>query len=122
MNSMNSAAVAADDPATSPQLIMHARRPIRALLAGRCSHCDGTGREPAPLAFDFSLSGERRGELNRLSERTGLAPSTVSRALSGSSVPSLPSLVLIAEALEVSESRIIHSPPVWMRLMAELNE
>jgi hypothetical protein len=36
-------------------------------------------------------------------------------------VPSLATVVLLAEALGVSESAIIHSAPVWHRLMQELS-
>ena len=87
-----------------------------------CSHCSGSGREPAPLSLDFSRSGERRGELTRLSERTGRSVSTLSRILNGTMIPSLQNVVLIAEALEVSESALIHYPPIWHRVLQELSD
>lgn len=93
-----------------------------ATIARSCSHCSGSGREPAPLVLDFSRAGERRGELMRLVERTGLHQSTLSRMLSGSHVPTLPNVVLVAHALGVTETALIHSPPVWHRLLQELGE
>lgn len=93
-----------------------------ARIAPACRHCSGTGREPAPITFDFSQAGERRGELARLAERTGLDASRLSRMFTGSSIPTLPTIILTAEALGVSESALIHSPPIWHRVLQELSE
>lgn len=86
----------------------------------RCSHCSGSGREPLPLELEFSQTGARRGELRELAERANLHPGVLSRAFRGKTVPALPTIVQIAAALDVSESRVIRHPRVWEKVMEEL--
>lgn len=87
-----------------------------------CRHCSGSGREPRPIDLQFSRSGNRRGELKALSDRSGVPGPVISRTFAGQSVPSLATVVLLAEALGVSESLLIRNPAIWQRLMAELSE
>lgn len=91
---------------------IHRRRP-----GGPCSHCGGSGHEPQPFD-DRSLE---RGSVTRIAKQAGLDKSSVSRMLAGQSVPSLATIILAANALGISESRLIHCPPVWHRLMQEIS-
>lgn len=83
-------------------------------------HC----RQCAGLAdrLEFSRSGERRGELAKLAEATGISTTILSRAFGGLTVPSLRTIVLTAGALGVSESCIIRYPPVWHRLCQDFGD
>jgi transcriptional regulator with XRE-family HTH domain len=74
------------------------------------------------LVLEFSRSGEHRGRLQKLAAETGRDPAVLSKMLRGLDVPSLATVVLVAKALGVSESRLIRFPPVWHRLMEDLAE
>jgi DNA-binding transcriptional regulator YdaS (Cro superfamily) len=92
-----------------------ARRSPRA-----CSHCSGSGREPGKLDLIFQRGRASRGQQQELAKRSGVDQANISRMISGQQVPSLKTIILVARALGVSESRLIHFPPIWHRLTQEI--
>jgi hypothetical protein len=91
-----------------------ARTPI---LARRCA-CDCH----APLKVTFSREGEKRGELVRLAELSGISESMISNTIAGRKTPSVKTLVHLAHALSKTLKRpvtldaIVRMPAVWRKL------
>jgi transcriptional regulator with XRE-family HTH domain len=68
------------------------------------------------LELSFSRSGERRGDLQRLADETGLSAAMISRTIAGDVLPSVRTLVLLARALGVTLDRLVTLPELARRI------
>jgi transcriptional regulator with XRE-family HTH domain len=86
---------------------------------GRCRHCAGSGREPAPLRVEFSRSGDLRGEQARMAEAIDSSASMVSMIFSGERAPGVLTLIRIARYLGTTVDRVLRVPAIWRRVHQE---